>query len=101
MIKPISPDEVSALKQKMLPGGVISAINMVITKHFDGRSAKFGQNEIIAEISMAMGTDRQTIFSQKWLDFEPIYEAEGWKVYYDKPGYNESYEPTFTLTRKT
>ena len=25
-------------------------------------------------------------------DFEPIYEKAGWKVSYDGPGYNESYD---------
>ena len=100
MIKPVSPDEVVGLKSHIFPDGVIDAVNKTIAKHYDGKTAKFSQDEVLREICAAMGVPRDTVFSHKWLDFEPLYEAEGWKVYYDKPAYNESYEPTFTFTRK-
>lgn len=31
---------------------------------------------------------------------DAVYEKAGWKVSYDKPGYNESYDPYFKFTAK-
>jgi hypothetical protein len=100
MIKPVSPDEIVALKKTVFPDGVIQAINNVIAKNFDGKRSYFLQKVVAQEICEAMGVSMDAAFANKWLDFEPIYEAEGWKVYYDKPAYNESYEASFTLSRK-
>lgn len=44
--------------------------------------------------------DRQEIFDNCWLDVEDIFEEVGWKVVYDKPGYNESYPANFEFTKK-
>ena len=33
------------------------------------------------------------------MDIESIYRADGWGVYYDKPGYNETYTATFEFTK--
>lgn len=100
MIKPISPFEIVELKKANLPDGVIQAINNVIARNFDGQRSYFLQKEVAKEICEAMGVSKDTVFANKWLDFEPIYEAEGWHVYYDKPAYCESYEASFTLKRK-
>lgn len=35
---------------------------------------------------------------QHWLNFEGAYRRAGWKVEFDKPGYNESYPATFKFT---
>ncbi len=40
------------------------------------------------------------IYERHLLDVEPSYRAEGWEVEYDKPGYNETYEATFTFRKK-
>jgi len=40
------------------------------------------------------------IFDNHWLDVEPIFEDCGWKVEYDKPGFNENYPATFKFTPK-
>lgn len=39
-------------------------------------------------------------FDQGWMDFEPIYEAQGWKVQYDKPGWDETYDAFFEFKEK-
>jgi len=38
---------------------------------------------------------RDEIFDRGWLDVEDLYRISGWRVEYHKPGYNETYEPTF------
>lgn len=43
---------------------------------------------------------RQEIFDNGWLDIETVYEDSGWSVEYDKPGYNESYEASWTFKPK-
>lgn len=44
---------------------------------------------------------REQIYENRWLDIEDSYRAVGWHVEYDKPGYCESYEATFTFKRRT
>ena len=99
-MKPIAPDEVTALKKTLLPDKVLEAINKVIAKNWNGKSSSFKQDEVVGSIMVLTGCTRNDVFSNKWLDFEDIYEAEGWKVYYDKPAYNETYDAYFKLTKK-
>lgn len=99
MVKPISPGEVTIAKKQMIPDGVIEAFNQTIAKHFNGRSASFKQEEVLNLITTKMGVDRAHVFSEKWLDVEDIYRAEGWKVKYDSPAYCESYPATFEFKR--
>jgi hypothetical protein len=59
------------------------------------------QEDIIQEILKAKpDLDRQAIFDNDYLDFEAAYEAKGWRVTYDKPGYNETYPASFLFVGK-
>lgn len=101
-VEPIHPDEVGAYKAKIFPAFVIEAFNTLIaTKYIDGR-AKVYQNEVIDKmIEMCnMQIDRDMIFKNGWLNIEEMYRSAGWKVRYDKPAYNESYEAYFEFRRK-
>ncbi len=40
-----------------------------------------------------------TVCDNHWLDVEDVYREAGWVVEYDKPGYCESYEATFTFKK--
>jgi hypothetical protein len=46
-----------------------------------------------------MGMERAEVFSKHYLDFEDVYRKQGWKVYFDRPGFNESYTATFTFSK--
>jgi hypothetical protein len=48
----------------------------------------------------AKGLNRNEIFKKGWLDVEEIYGKAGWKVEYDKPGYNEDYAAHFIFTNR-
>lgn len=95
MSKPISPKEVVHI----IPDFVFDAVNALIRKKWNGKSATIRQNEIMDIISSDDIDDprprRKTIYDNNWLDIEEHYRKAGWKVTYDKPGYNESYEAFF------
>lgn len=108
MIEPIKPIDVISARKTFLPENVIESFNEMITKHFTGDSAKFRQAEVVELILSKMNKDcengavlvsAQEIYDNKWLNVEDVYESAGWKVDYDKPGYNESYGPTFEFKK--
>lgn len=101
-VKPLSPDEAAKEARADIPDFVIEAVNNLLKKHLTSGYATLRQDEVIAEILRLSNQEltRQQIFDNKWLDFEPIFEEEGWVVEYDKPGYNETYEPTFDFKDK-
>ena len=108
LIKPITPEEVGSKKKEIIPEEVIMAFNTLIAKHWSGNQAKFTQNELIDMITLNYGQShddvpenfRNDIFTNKWLDVEPIYEQAGWKVIYDKPAYCENYEAFFIFKKR-
>ena len=55
----------------------------------------------VAKLIVQKGLKRQDIFDNHWLDVEDLYRKNGWKVDYDKPGYNESYNAYFVFSAKT
>lgn len=100
MIEPLKPDQIQVAKNADLPDFVISAVNEMLVKKWTGHQARFTQREIIGLIlSKGDNVTRELLFENHWLDFEDIYRRQGWKVEYDSPGYNESYEANFTFTK--
>lgn len=107
MIKPFSPDEAFNAKERVIPSFVILAVNTLLSERFDGKSCTIKQNEVI-ELAEQLGVEhdlmpdwasRDTFFKKHWLDFEPLYRSQGWKVRYDKPAYNETYEAFWEFAR--
>ena len=100
-IKPISPDEVVIQKIKDIPDEVIDCWNKAIAENWRGTSyAIIYQNAIVDKLASVMNVEHGLIFKNGWLDIENIYGENGWKVEYDKPGYNESYEAFFKFSKK-
>lgn len=108
MTKPIGPDDIAEHKLKTLPSYDVEAWNEIIAKNYSGSSSIVKQDDAIELIQEKYriahdsydGRSRQMIFDEKWLEIEPLYEAEGWKVEYDKPDYNETYGAFFTFRKK-
>jgi hypothetical protein len=92
MSKPITPEE--ALKQKVstIPDAVFEAFNTLIVRDYDGKQATVKQREVIKLYETNTGEKFTDIH---WLNVENLYRDSGWEVFYEKPGYNESYEPYF------
>jgi hypothetical protein len=100
-MNPITPAQAKAQKHQVIPDYVIEAFNSCILKNIKaGGTAQFTQKEVVTEIisKAPEGTDKRSISANNWLDIELCFEAAGWRVEYDKPGYNETYDATFTFT---
>lgn len=94
---PIKPSEVN---NKEIPEIVFDSFNELINEKFADGSATVKQAEVVIRM-LVKGLSREDIFEKKWLDIEEHYRAAGWKVKYDKPGFNESGEAYFEFISKT
>lgn len=101
MSGPIKTSEVENGKSASIPEEVFAAFNeLIIQKINVSGQATFQQNEVVALILKKMpNISRTEIYKNGWLDVEVSYINSGWKVSYDKPGYNESYPATFTFEK--
>lgn len=104
MVKPISPEDITTTKEDLIPDEVIEAFNEMIVKKWDGEKSYFKQKEIVESIALKliiMNEDiEENIFSKGYLDVEKIYAKLGWNVKYESPGWNESFDESFTFTKK-
>jgi len=99
-LQPIRPEEIAELKRQIMPALVIETVNALLAKKAaQGNYIVLTQKEIVREL-VKNGFKKETIFEEHYLDFEAVYESVGWKVTYDSPAYNESYEATFTFSTK-
>ena len=98
-VKPLSKAEALELLPE-IPSIIIDAVNCLLKKKFpiSNGKCKILQDEIL-ELVVGCPEDgklsKDMIFENHWLDFEPIFRKAGWKVSYDKPGYDESYKAFF------
>lgn len=97
--QPIKPNEIQQRQMDAIDDAVIEVWNNLITKNFRGKQAVVYQDDAITAIQSVMGVDRSDVFKNGWLEIEPLFQRAGWKVEYDKPGYNESYRASFTFTK--
>lgn len=96
--RPITPDEV----KRTVPEEVIDVWNALIQDAWDGQQAIISQTKAVTVIALHMNLcgNPGAVARNGYLDIECIYRDAGWVVNYDKPGYNESYTPTFTFRKK-
>ena len=103
-VKPLSPEEVGLEKKtKISSSPMIETFNKLLVKNFrvGGTSVTLLQKDIInAFLQENPSYTRERIFEEHILDFEEIFRDAGWKVYYDRPAYYETYEPSFEFTAK-
>lgn len=105
-VGPITPAEARSRKAESIPPEVFAAFNKLIV-HFlsPTGSATFTQESVIEQILAGTFPEnyaarRQELFDLGHLDVEDVYRDAGWKVTYDKPGYNETYSATFTFEKR-
>ncbi len=92
-MKPMTPTEVQTLKAENVPDFVIKAVNYFLVKNNHGQSAiVIVQTDLVEHICANNCVSRENLFKEHMLDFEGTYRSAGWKVSYDKPGYNEVYD---------
>ena len=98
-VKPISPREVVTLKASSIPDEVFEAFNELIAENFWNGYSSFTEKKVVARI-VKKGISSTKAYENNWLDVEKFYEKAGWKVDYDKPGFNESYDAVFNFSIK-
>ncbi|MDB5193988.1 MAG: hypothetical protein JWN50_2 [Parcubacteria group bacterium] len=99
IVTAVKPAEVVNLKKSTIPAEVLEAFNSLIAENLQNGEARVVQNEVV-KILVEKGLNREEIFKKGWLNVEEIYMNAGWRVGYDKPGYNESYEAFFIFKAK-
>lgn len=105
MVEPIRPEDIGLAKSRTFPKYVFEAFNEQIVANYTAGRAVVLQNKVIDAIIVAASVegviiDRGDVFDRKYLNVEEAYEEAGWKVTYDKPAYNESYEANFTFKKR-
>lgn len=97
-VEPIRPEEVAEAFH--VPDEVISVFNDLITEGCVNGQVTVMQKDVVKRL-VDMGVSRKDIFDKGWLNVEQLFEQAGWEVGYDRPAYNESYEPYFTFNART
>lgn len=95
---PIKPTEVAKRKEHEIPDGVFDVFNAMIAAAWNGRSATIKESDVALEIADKFQISTEEVYKRHWLDVEDAYKRAGWRVRYDKPGYNETYPATFEFT---
>lgn len=95
---PISPQDIDNTKN--IPEEVFEVVNALLEKNFSRGRAVIFEADIVSTLVTRYNYSRDQIYGNHWLDFEEAYRDNGWEVKYDKPGYNESYEPSFEFIAK-
>ena len=98
-VKPITPAQVVQKKGRIFPSQVFEAFNELIARECDDGYCKITQDDVVA-LMVKKGLKKKDIFINNWLDVEGAYRAAGWRVEYDKPGFNEAYDAYFEFTKK-
>lgn len=100
-IAPLRPEEIIKDLDTIIPSPIILAINNLLKLSYRHGSAKIKLKDIIAEaIRLDDKLTETEMYEKKWLDFENLFEAYGWIVTYDKPGYDETYDSYFIFKKK-
>lgn len=100
-VSPITPSGILEAKAAAIPDFIIEAFNEQISVDAspDGKYAVITQSDVISRIiKKNPAFTIKKLFDEKLLDVESIFRSFGWKVFHDKPGYNENYEATWKFT---
>lgn len=100
MTKPITPREALRSAATQIPDSVFEVFNEFLAERArPRRSVRIGQDEVLAALKVKGWNDGDVAeaFERGWLDVEPHYEKAGWSVTYDKRGYNEDGEDSWTF----
>lgn len=98
MTEPIKPSEVTRALVDV-PDFVIESFNELIQEEWNGSASKFTQDEVIEKIVSRGNITRYEIFEKGYLNVENFYRGAGWKVFYDKPAYSETYKAIFKFSK--
>lgn len=94
-MSPITPKLVAKKKADQIPSEVFDAFDALIIQNYCDGKAIVLQKVVVEQVKKSLPD-----FKPHWLNVEAAYESVGWKVEYDRPGFNETYGAKFTFTAK-
>ena len=102
MTTPITPTDIGKEKAKIIPKEVIALWNHHIALKYNhqAKTSTVYQKDIETSICLDLNITSTQVMELGYLEIEALYEDYGWKVEYDKPGYNESGKAYFTFKAK-
>lgn len=105
MTKPITPNQAKKKHITTIPDEIIETVNELLVKDSPHGEIIIRQDDLMKLVLPKLRQKNETItrgevFDNNWFDFEPIFRKAGWKVKYDKPAYNESYEAYWAFSKK-
>jgi hypothetical protein len=107
-MKAFSPAEAKGNKINVVPKELLQAVNELLSEryvdygeiHIKLKDVKARCKKILGVDEMFSGINPMDSWPEGVWDFEPIYRQAGWKVSYDNPGYNESYDGFYIFNQK-
>lgn len=109
-IRPLTPQDIGVAKQANYPPAIIKIVNDLLAAECSGCNGRYSatikQKDIVAGIIKEFGETYMGVPIQKaiekggWLNFEPIFEAAGWKITYTRPDYTESFDSYYSFSTK-
>lgn len=90
-MKPITPEEFKKAYGSKVPEIVIETVNQLLQEasSYEDKKYIYLKQDKVVDALVAKGIDRQTIFRDHYLDFEPEFRKAGWKVEWYKGAYYE------------
>lgn len=92
--RPLTPEEAGAYSVEVIPPAVFDAINEMIAEKITRGSVTLRCSDVYSRLR-EKGIVPATVSMVTVFD---SYGRNGWKVYHDIPGYDETYEAYWRLT---
>lgn len=100
-VEPVKPKDIIDNLDDIIHPAVIKAVNALLKERYRGGSATIKLKEVIKKArEFCPELTEKEMEEKKYYDFEPVFQKAGWKVKYDQPGYNESYDSYFEFSAK-
>ena len=76
---------------------IIASFNDLIKKNYDNphKSSEVMIKDVVELVKRSMPTREE--WNMNWFNVETVYRDQGWTVIYQRPAWNESFEPYFVF----
>lgn len=99
MSKALTPQEAIIRFTNEIPEPVFEVWNSLIVGNLKVQNgnvnSEFFLEDLTEKLTTVMNVSRELAKDKGWFDLEDIFRDKGWKVEFNKPGYNESYPAYF------
>lgn len=79
----LTPQQVLDERARTIMPSVVKVVNALLVSKMGKRGVTLGIDTIVDAITTETGISKETAYADGWLDFEYIFERNGWKVVYD------------------